>query len=1101
MTTQRCDVSSLLPDSLVSLCGTNGISSLLLECSKSGASLATVGSLTGQRPVQSNCWIDAGFKAKPQTSATVKTIIANRCRSDPESPLIDDSATICANHLKLLTDKFPVDASCSICRRALDVGDDDIHYVTAMQAERYARYFPNLVIGQGLCKPCFKRLLVVQGENNKRQARSELAVVYVLLKQKLLQDSRVPELVEGCRRRFLVALEKRRRAKAEKEAAADDRSREGRIRPASWTILADPRDHPFEIVETKVAPLRYLARSRLPRTAFPDSVVPSPTVREYIELVQYFKNSTNRAYHFIHTLNCHPLRDVMLDMSRAASFRELVSDGTAFLNVHACLQQVAAEAREDNPERAAELERRLCTFLQLSVANIVHCPDDFGKDEKFDVSVVYRDGESVRSLCLANASGDERNAPELKLPGRPPASFKFACLNLHHNSSAVSVHSTTSLVPSLRTMALGISSSSPPLASLVESLRSQLTCAGAIEIREAVSAVTNRGCDLQGVYLLWRSRRILPGGIIKAGFIRKVTEILKLINQLTERTLPAHPNHVSEVKSKVRRVLDSKFWSVDTDFTKERCGLWVDQERSSYVCCSCIYSDCDGGCVADFVASYTLTKSGSQKSSSHTANCGFAVGGGQDNAEDDDDEDDDYHDEAIGMLKLGDVRSLNEDDDEDAIIAEVDDSSFYYFSASGDAVIFDLRPVDLDAGKEYLETLDDPDSWRIRKGTGESSKIVLEYRGGEDEVTADIEVSGETEDAVEQQDAPRPLVRFSGGALQLFIDDLLPHLVEITSSKSAADGQFVDTSVDGGPSSFHLMATPEFVAVDEDGMKSSNATGPKQCEVCNKTINNINYYYTHVKRCQMNRLPRDVLAEPRDRKGKFVCPGCRRKFSTFGLCYMKHIFVCDKVKFGGFPCPRCRAGLSSENGLKRHMYMCRGRRKRPYEYDYNDYYYEDEEPTAYYDATPYFKSSRGRRGGGGSSSSSFSSSSRHGDESGQSKSLKIESVVSLHAANGGESSKPTVRIETVYHKIVSKVGEYPCPLCSTVFRLNQSYGKHLQSQECVKDKKDKKAPDSFNKLNMVFVTIHPGKRGSDSTIAHGKVSPQSHSYPKYEYII
>lgn len=52
--------------------------------------------------------------------------------------------------------------------------------------------------------------------------------------------------------------------------------------------------------------------------------------------------------------------------------------------------------------------------------------------------------------------------------------------------------------------------------------------------------------------------------------------------------------------------------------------------------------------------------------------------------------------------------------------------------------------------------------------------------------------------------------------------------------------------------------------------------------------------------------------------------------------------------------------------------------------------------------------------------------------------------------------------------------------------VNQPYGKHVVGQECLKRKLDKFAP-AVEDFSMLWVTIHPGQKGSDSTIAQNKV--------------
>jgi hypothetical protein len=524
-------------------------------------------------------------------------------------------------------------------------------------------------------------------------------------------------------------------------------------------------------------------------------------VREYIELLLHFKGLTTRSI-YGQTYICHPLRGIFMKLTGADTFRELLNDASAFHNVYRCIEQVVVDVCLSDEQRATDMEKKLATFLSLNVSSIVHCPDDFGKDEKFNVTVVYRDGgggaeEAVlRKLCLAsdNAEDEVDGGLVFHLSKRTEDSFKFALLSIEYDEKTVQVKSTPSSVPSLRLLATGFLVSKEENVLSERLIQRHLSCAAAIEIREAMSGLTNRGADLHNIYMLFKTHRILSGAS-KASFIKKITEISKMIHRLTEKTLEGQPASVGSVVSKVKAILASDYHQVETEVAKFRCGLWLDREKRQFICCCCTYAECDGGCIAEYLSTLSSTKALLKRITGGNE----ADGGGgntintrmpppetpQDGEismeeEEEEEEEEDFE----PFLKLGEVRSLtqmeceNEGDDDDD---EDDDSSFYYFPPSGDLVTFDLLQSDFENGKEYLEKLDDPESWRLKENSDEY-KIVLEYRGGEDEVAAEVE---------QNEDATRTVLRFSGAALQLFIDDLESCIHQIFSSKRLSAEQIL----------------------------------------------------------------------------------------------------------------------------------------------------------------------------------------------------------------------------------------------------------------------------------------------------------------------
>jgi hypothetical protein len=241
---------------VLALCSATGVANLLLECAKSESSIVSVSSMTESKPIQSSAWVEAGAK-QCGMMAPIKTIVQRRCGAENEW---DESVTICANHLKLLTDNFPMDPHCGVCRETVNVSGgggvvgSGVHHVTVAQSEKFSRYLPHLVLGQTICSMCFKKLLVVQAKENKKQTRSEAAIAHMLHHQKIVDDETLKSILDKCRQRFLAAVEKRRANQMEEGVTQEEKGGGNNIKFANshWTIL----QLPFTTVNTSVPPLR-----------------------------------------------------------------------------------------------------------------------------------------------------------------------------------------------------------------------------------------------------------------------------------------------------------------------------------------------------------------------------------------------------------------------------------------------------------------------------------------------------------------------------------------------------------------------------------------------------------------------------------------------------------------------------------------------------------------------------------------------------------------------------------------------------------------------------------------------------------------------------
>ncbi len=243
----------------------------------------------------------------------------------------------------------------------------------------------------------------------------------------------------------------------------------------------------------------------------------------------------------------------------------------------------------------------------------------------------------------------------------------------------------------------------------------------------------------------------------------------------------------------------------------------------------------------------------------------------------------------------------------------------------------------------------------------------------------------------------------------------------------------------------------------------SKSTTDFSCRGCGAKFKYKNSYLKHEAQCGLASIPADVLALPNLADGRKPCPGCGKGFVGVNLFYLKHLRACPRVRFGGFRCRACGAApFSSARTLAIHSGSCPGGKDKG--------------------------GSKGGRNGDGLVVPEIA------------KKIKIENVVSLKkeaaAAPPPPSPAPPAFVTQTRntwvnkvdkHEAVCKVGDYTCPLCFVKFRLNQPYGKHVKSQECLDRKADVKAPPK-NKLAMLNFSIIPGVKGDDTVVAFNRVS-------------
>merc|ERR1712020_55714 len=157
---------------------------------------------------------------------------------------------------------------------------------------------------------------------------------------------------------------------------------------------------------------RFLARAKCPQSLMTRQ--PAMTVRECIELIAFAKNFYSGTRYGsdrwpICHASAHPFRrTLMLATDGRTPYWDFIVNAFAFLNVYTCLQQLASDAGAEDAEKVIGIEERLATFLALKAADVLFCPDDFGKEDRFNISVVYRakGSSELKSICLASAESD-----------------------------------------------------------------------------------------------------------------------------------------------------------------------------------------------------------------------------------------------------------------------------------------------------------------------------------------------------------------------------------------------------------------------------------------------------------------------------------------------------------------------------------------------------------------------------------------------------------------------------------------------------------------------------------------------------------------------
>ncbi len=562
-------------------------------------------------------------------------------------------------------------------------------------------------------------------------------------------------------------------------------------------------------------------------------------------------------------------------------------------------------------------------------------------------------------------------------------------------------------------------------------------------------------------------------GTSRLAFETKVRAFGALIKNLEDSVSETHRERVEEVNEKIEGILRLHFYDCSPwrkSVNNRSCILVMDREEgdSRFVCCHCPQSDCDAECFL----------------------------------RDDCSEGESAVDEVVSDLDIS-ASLLAADADRFAppdlsarpkragsppavasthCLGVDTNCSFYsmtspHLGGNGGLVTFDFISSDFEASLNLLLSLNDPANWTVKK---ENNELKLSK-------------NGTSVKAAVHKNNGRVMCKFEGPGLSLFCEDILPGVLKLTSCKlieekdevckddddpiaqvrvedvgSAEMVAFAISSFTSSPAT--SVDTDEMVFAEEASTPSStdakvlsgtaalvapkitprtvakSSGGEYECKCCGRKFKYPSSLAKHKSACGFADIPQDILAHPKLEDGRKPCPGCNRRFAGHNVSFLKHLRACSKVKFGAFSCKTCLAKFSTKRTLDNHAKVCSKYRKR-------------KQPVTLPKLT---------------------------------KKIKIESVMSLQTAEPPAMVMPRPKPKVSYvsttekYGVVCKSGHYVCPLCNSNFRLNQPYGRHVKSQECLKKKSGVKPP-TWPTFAMRYITIYPGVKGLDTVIAHNRV--------------
>ena len=189
-----CDVSSrILPRVRLWAEERGGPAATLLHCSKE-SDRPQMGALLEPCPI-----LPGSDRQRMET----RVVVQKRCgvRNQDLRAHSEQRLTVCANHLKLLTTHFPVVPACQVC--GVDVpapqnGEDQAaavatRTISAFQQDIFAPFFEGFLLGQALCKNCYRKITYcVAGRKN----RTEHGFVRFMMHVGLLHKEKYDKWVE-----------------------------------------------------------------------------------------------------------------------------------------------------------------------------------------------------------------------------------------------------------------------------------------------------------------------------------------------------------------------------------------------------------------------------------------------------------------------------------------------------------------------------------------------------------------------------------------------------------------------------------------------------------------------------------------------------------------------------------------------------------------------------------------------------------------------------------------------------------------------------------------------------------------------------------------
>lgn len=799
------------------------------------------------------------------------------------------------------------------------------------------------------------------------------------------------------------------------------------LRNLAWTTVS--LSEAFALTSHRVPTLRWMSRDQT-------QTDPDLTVRECIELFLTWKSARRRA-----------LRNGLIQHYRQ---RGLIHDWEE----HRICSQLCLGIFEkvenlylmsvDN-EKKTGFWSKMKTFLALKLTQVVYIPKDAEESDSL-MSVIYQeDTDDPRpiTLCLSCPDVDCQSCRELVQrpyfsaysPYNHPLAPEDTTLSLFVSCQfrpfELNLISQTSRVPSLRLLTAGLNQKTK--AKVIPEIRNRVSVALVLDFYLTYMAnepeTRPHRCHL--FYMDFRTRHMLCS-TSKERFLDKVMSVRARIDQLIKVAQSGTSNTNTSAAEKLRKLLSSPFSRSEPINEPDRQGFLISVPPRG----SSLVAQISQSQAIEFVCCSCV-------SVACTGTCLIPLVPLNANLTCESD-----HSPLIStrsqVLKSEPV--LNQWlEPQDMPLEHTESatqshtilngiSSFY--SRSPESVQMYLNSRDLNGILEYLncQPLESSLSWQVSRLADD--EILLQRE--------DKEVRAE----LQYLDGPLTKISFRGNALSYFQDELLLPLLKMTSSYLVADGDFEvskylpDQKSQACPiitnGHYPKMETQDHFALEED-----------------VKIETLDFHSMVEGQLSLEDLTNQMIQESTDdvaiEKSPSPIPNHHSPF--------------EDIFSHGCDTPPPRVGDATKyqytqgNDEVQHQEGCNDQNcHHPKENGY-DYRYQNGGELLKVVVPPIMKKP------------------------------KIESVVTSNSSTkviDEKASEDDHKTSNGVHSVVCKIGRFSCPICGTIYRLNQPYGKHVANRDCTKTKHDKRTP-TRDEFTLLYVMIHPGREGTDSTIGYGRV--------------